>query len=320
MNSWIITTQEFLLSLIDTGQYIHITDGKKHIRLSNTNGKTDIYFTAWSQARKWSWRNGRVKDVDIVTKKYFFIDYDIRSQVFEETWDLLDTKDLFVYMEQIKEQFTGMYKYRKYIVFSGNWFHVYYYVDNVYYQPVMYQQAVREIYKNAPYTQYIDMSTVNIANLARVPWFLNTKVKIKYWLPEEMCRVVYSQEVWTSFELPNIYENVQKQIAKKKPKLKRNQIKTESDLNSIYMPDLIAYYKGFELAANGREFKWKDGNMWMFYDRDLNLIIYTGTKHLTGTVKGYNPYTFIKYEVLGNNFNHARDVFNELKNAGFLKD
>lgn len=317
MTTWVITTQEFLLSLIDTGQYVHVTDGKKHYRLGSTHLLTDLYFVAWCANHKWTGWNGRVKDVDIISKKYFFIDYDIRSCVLQEEWKLLSTQDLFVYMEAIKAQFTGIYAKRKYIVFSGNWFHVYYEIDNKYYAPILYREAVKEIYKKAPMPEYIDTSCSSISNLARLPWYRNTKVEKVYGITDEVCcEVVEIGQWWISFNL----EAIHAAIPKPKPRKKKSyEVKSASDIESIQMPDLVLHYMWFELHANGREFKWNDGNMGMFYDRDRNLLIYNGTKHLQWYLQWYNPYTFVKYEILWSRFTHPRDVFAELKKAGFIK-
>lgn len=325
MNSWIITTQEFLLSLIDTGQYIHITDGRRQYRLHEIDWMTDMYYTAWTNHYRWSWWKWRVKDADIVKKKYFFIDYDIRSCVLKETWELLSTKDLFACMEEIESQLEWLYTQRKYIVYSGNWFHIYYEIKNKAYGPKEYRAAVNEIYQSAPLYEYIDRSTSNIANLARLPWYINTKCQKKYNIDEpQYCKVIKQQDVWSSFDLDELYKDIAKRKdieLKKKKRKSKDTLQTKSEIDDIYMPDLVLRYKWIELAPNWREFKWRDGkNMWMFYERDTNIIIYNGSPHLTGEVQWYNPFTFIKYEVLWSKYSHPRDVFEQLKKDWFLSD
>lgn len=324
MNAWLITVKDFIASLTDKGHYVQVTDTKKLLSIKNCVEKTDLHFTSWLINKLWSWKWWRAKDVDIGNKKYFLLDYDIRSSVYDATWSILNKDDLFMIMKNIKDSFSWLYSNRKYIVFSGNWFHVYYLIDAKNYDPQDYRNGVRHIISQAPFGDMLDLSVSNIANLSRLPWFVNTKTMDKYWLPNELCEVVEINHNSTPLSIDSIIIEANLIIEKKRKKhearLKRNVNKDFDDINSIPTYELMRYYKGIEIDKNKREFKDKYWmNRWMFYDSINNVIIDNWTHYLTGWLKWYNPYTFIKYEVLGGHATH-KEIRSELIKSWFLSE
>lgn len=123
----------------------------------------------------------RAKDADIVKKCYFLIDLDIRKAYEEKYNDKVSNEDIqnniLDLLENIEDEY---FKEWSYVVFTGNWIHIYYIWNPIEINPKDYSMWVERIYKkwNTLLWDEIynaDMACKNIARISRLPWTINQK-------------------------------------------------------------------------------------------------------------------------------------------------
>ena len=313
--------------------------------------KNDVYFCWCMDERMIT----RFSDSHITAKNYFYFDIDVRktlaTKFAKKNWlsnhkienipaNLVDeymeaTSDdkIFDVYQKIKVlmDWSIIFSSYSYIVFSGNWLHIYFVGEDMSYTPSVYSVAVKylmgEFEALTAWTDIeefeLDRACKNLSRLARMPGTMNLNSK-KYWLEPKECYILYSQEavfpLFTWFK--SIYDEVEKTskeedqlyLSKYATKQKRFEGDTlYEQIEQIDIAPIVMEHLGIQLQRDNKNFKSKtDGsNVWMFINRENNTLINMWTPYLNWDLQAYNPFTFVKYEVLNGGTN--KEIFQWFK-------
>jgi len=291
--------------------------------------KEDIFFIASVENP-----SKRSSDDDIIFKNYFFMDFDLRQNYYKQTNDIIDDDTLLLSLEYVKEELkkNWFWDYR-YIVFTGNWFHIYYVWEWQKFNKEDYKLWVEnyfnEVNKIFDDTFKVDVACKNIARLSRLPWTYNYK-RSKYWLESKECIILedtglFSDKIKNISQVANS-EKENKLINKVNYEIKVSMTNINDpvleEILKIDISDLIYKYAWLELQRDWKNFKSpKDwSNIWMFL---MNNVIYiTWTHYLSDKAKWYNSFTFVKTHYnLDNNltFQWFKDNFSNIKDISDKK-
>ena len=225
-----MNTIEFIKSL--KSWEVELNDLKSKItwKQANWNTTDNIYFLAWVK----EWLNKRAWDKDIVSKKYFCIDVDMRNQT-----------DIEITNDEIKDQWLMMAKFLveedkilwqwRHIVYSWNWLHVYYEIEEKAYDPVIYAAWVEVMFENWDEywwdeVYFSDKACKNIARILRMPWSVNQK----NWAVVE---ILASQDVKLDVDIEKLWKNAIKEI--EDTKLEEIRKRAEEYEKQVRMEQLI---------------------------------------------------------------------------------
>lgn len=304
---------------------IEVTDTKNVLPIDNKNpvmsimsyDECDVYF-CWGVKKE---LKSRSKDTDIVSKKYFALDIDIRKDIMNLTWEVISDNQLYWYIDEIMKLLDSSdYADYEYVVASWNWVHIYYIWDSSEFDKVVYKAWVSRVCKDidsiiAPLGLKTDKATTNISSLFRCPFTVNYGRQIKYNLELWPC-FIYSvkESEWVTF---NSLKSIWKQeIAEFEEKIKeRKKIIAEQskknkkefgkdiikEIKEIPVHELFTRQTGIELANDWKNFiSNKDRkNIGCFYCESKNLIINVWTPHLASNESKYNTFDYCMKEILG---------------------
>ena len=226
-----------------------------NIEISNSktvceiNNNENIYFLAWVRNTK-----KRNNDNDIISKNYFVIDLDIRSWFRDNEWIEISDEEIKSTAETLKN-YLKYWKFWisdwRYIVFSGNWLHIYYIWDEIeqlnskYYS--LWVKKFYELFEEFIWSEYIkpDYACRNIARIIRLPWTINQKnwknVEILYEQDSKLKIMPKICELWKKYD-----EEIKKRrLEDAKEIIKRNETKLK--MNTItYWEDWKKWQKKLE--------------------------------------------------------------------------
>lgn len=213
-------------------QEIEFNIGRKAIPFSKVkeyDWKENIYFLANVKninKRNWDW--------DIIEKKYFCFDIDIRQNFIKkmitwkkinyeklspknkhkynlEFWKKISNENIKKYKDIIKwkiksHKFLSQYDI---LCYSWNWLHIYYFIDGekpdaeLYKFTLMVLQDERDKIMNDEMLK-CDRAVCNIWRILRLPWTINVWMKTKFWMKPVRCEILEERNVkvlWDVYEL-----------------------------------------------------------------------------------------------------------------------
>lgn len=299
--------------------------------------KSDTYFL-WAVNPE---KTSRASDDDIVSKNYFALDFDIRTNINNLLWRVIDDWELDSYYSLIAyvlEQHP-LFSEFAYAINSGNWFHFYYIWDHIQCSKEIWAEALNQYFKEVnelfrkeddELFQWIfcDTAIKNMARIMRIPWTINYSRKKKFSLDEKPSYIVFEREIKSEL-LKNIPKIWIEAIENKKTadiEFKWNvEIKQEknivSDVNvyeMICQKDIIPFiekHTGLKIKADQKNFtSTKDWSNVGFFVKD-NTLYNVWSPHLPKEIrdlKGISTFTFIKHTYC--NWNTA-DTFKWAKNT-----
>lgn len=293
--------------------HIEINNLSHIVSLSSISEKSEnIFFLGGIR----EWLLQRASDNDIISKNYFVIDLDIRSEYLKSmlvpctTEYIIHTAYAIIWLLRKHKYFSEW----RFILFSGNGLHIYYIWDTLTVPNQItketYSAWVETIYRE--FQEYVrcewikpDYNCRNISRIMRLPGTINKKNGL-------LCRVLYSQPISSrlvnelfirgakSIEKQLSIDNEKEIIYKKEQK---ERIKKSWDQENIYEminKEFPAYHfaeeiNGFKLAPNWRNFINEKGwYCWYWYNKEKNIILNGGSSHYFLNHNGYNPYMIVK--------------------------
>ncbi len=173
------------------------------------NEEENIYFLAW-----WSKTDRRNNDHDIIVKNYFFLDFDIRNYMRDkESVEITDDEiiDIWNHLSRyLNENPKYWFNQWRYIVYTGNWIHLYYVWDEL------------EVWKDITVKEYSLWVWKIYEAFSEYMW-------IEYLKPDTACR-----NIWRVARLPGTINQKNK---------KRVTILAEQDVKSILVSKISQYWK-----------------------------------------------------------------------------
>ena len=292
----------------------------------------DMYFCWWVNNDRHSSR--RVWDDDIIEKNWFYLDLDLRKHIKETESRIAHDSELISILQNeilpLLNQHEVLKNFR-YIVFSGNGFHLYYlwtkfvsFGEDKQYSKNDYKKTVQTMLFDAvdllwAYGWCVDTSTCNLSRLARIPLSFNSKRESEYNLDPLACEIIEATDHYIEFEdimkyAPKIEDEVKSDFAehKKQKKLeliervRKSMIYTPVSLrwahcildaiNSIPIENVINKRLWLILASDWANFvsPWSSDYKWFFKDKKGgNYVIRGWTHYFPGKKIIYSSYDFI---------------------------
>jgi hypothetical protein len=308
------------------GTKIEISDAKKVYDIDNKNpvmwiiehDDRNMYFCWWVKASV----KTRCWDNDIVKKCYFWLDIDVRKDIWKITWEIISDNQLYWYIDEIQKILDASdYGDYEYVVASWNWVHIYYIGEPVAFKNEIYKSAVNRIYKDIdrlliPLWFKTDKATSNVSSLFRCPLTLNYSRVSKYNLDLWPCFIYdVRKSDWITFNsLEAIWNQIasekEQQIEERKKMLDKEikKIKKEFKWDDVFtlvknIPahELFSKHTWILLAKDWKNFvsnkDWK--YMGCFYNPEKNKIINIWTPHIMSDENSYWPFDYAMKEILG---------------------
>ncbi len=292
------------------------------------------------------YKGERTRDSFIKGTTYFKADFDVRSEVYKQTWKILNNADLMLYKNEIERWFKkdDLFKSYNAIVFSWNWFHFYWIwkpilIDKETYSNAAWEllERIKNIFKYAWLPElYPDFSCTNISRLMRLPWSINrkddyrlppTEVKLLYYNDEDSELVSKLQEIWEQAKIKEEQRvnNAKIMLSKKKRSFSIiNNPLYESINNNIDIADLVCKYTWWKLAENWKNFiSNRDGWFtWAYLIPEENIVVWKGTPHFSNHYPVYSPFSFIQVHYAYWNsratFEKAKELYPDLESRSEL--
>jgi len=290
----------------------------KEQAISNTT--ENIYFLAGVK----SWLDKRASDSDIISKKYFCIDLDMRNNC---NFEITDEDIISEWKRIAKYLFNedNMLWAWRYIVFSWNWLHIYYTFPEQEFDIENYSYWVQDIYEQwdawwGDKLRYADHACKNIARILRLPWTINQKnwAKVEIIAYQDMDCGFDIQWRWLNELDRLLYEQDREKRKRLEDFEKKSKIETlitwwsykskkkEMEIFFNKLDAIPAYLVSekllpqFKFHSNERNFlsdskKWNRFT-WFFYSKDLNAIINWGSSYYNfwETASWYSPTVLVK--------------------------
>lgn len=315
----------FLKSFVETSSIVLAYNNNWHFIKFNLQDidkyydNFNCYFCPWVSKDNKSW-----KDTDIVEKKSFSIDIDIREIIKKKSWIIIDQTRLKHYIDEIKNllNWHEMYRQRRYIICTWNWMQIHYVGKSIETNIEMYSWWVKFIYEEVdkllePLWMECDTKVSNIATLLRLPYTKNVSMKSKFLLEPEYAEILYEQDViseavWTIIFAWDLYlseRKAQDEYVKKILDEKHKSQSTWYEWDSIYEAilqhvnvwEMFSKHKWIAMKKDWINFKSpKDSsNIAVFYREKDNLlfVVSSATQHITHFREVFNPRTYAKFEM-----------------------
>ncbi len=309
--------------------------------------KKDLYFISflpndeWYEAKEQLGKAPRTKNNYVKWIKYLKCDFDIRSYIYEHENRVISDEELLKYKDEILREFNldcYLHTYNA-VVLSGNWIHVYWIGKTVEIDPKRYAAISTKLYDMIKRIFYPDphlrpdYACNNIWRLLRLPGSIN--YKSKYGLPPKEVELIEYREEDSPLleELAEIIDDLILQdetvirisqaeierICRLKTWLQRNGNDTFDKINSLSIADLVCNHTWWKLAPDGRNFiSNRDGkNTGAYIIPEENILVHTGTPHISDHFKVYSPFSFIMVHYADGDakktFEVAKEMFPQLK-------
>ena len=238
---------------------------------------------------------GRAEDDDIVSKNYFFFDFDVRQKHAEITNEEIKTS-VWPFIRDCLNEDEGLRNWHT-AVFTGNGIHLYYFGETFTGSKEVYRKAVFSLLEKAGkatnMTEELDKVCVNIARLARLPFSTNQKNKSAVEILET--RDVKT-DLFSKFQIMAEEIWAKEAIEKEKEVVVYGTNTVFGAINEIPVHELVSEHFGWEF--NGRNFLRSNESgkkaVACFVPPSTNFLVQGGTEHLPDTHKGYSPFLFVK--------------------------
>ena len=250
----------------------------------------NIYFLPWVRPDLEDWK--RANDRDIVAKKSFTIDIDLRNQLQTTISNMEIVQEGLAFAQLLWEHHKLFWQW-SYINFTGNWLHIYYIWKETTFTPKQYKMWVKYIYKmwddfwNDMWANEFrsDHACCNIWRILRVPWTINQK---NGWTVRILAEQEVESELFNNIKLFACItwydEIIEAQILQKQ--LLKKQYSTDGDdlyhkINSIPAYTIAQILlPEFPFDKNWKNFKNKKWWFcWYFYDKNTNSICNWGSRY-----------------------------------------
>lgn len=288
-----------------------------------TNNWSDVYFV-WNTNKT----DKRCSDSDIESKYYFALDYDVRQNAW---WNITDDelRDWYKFLKETLDNDEILCDYNM-IVFSWNWFHVYYVTEkdlawdkNKYKDYVRYfMQYSDELFGDEKFIT--DKACCNLSRIMRLPWTKNTKRETKFWLEPKEVKILIENN--KTFPFDNVEEYARKYKKSKDSEYEAHTYVNKSiiwdnpvydAINQIDIREIVCEHFWVQMQNDWKNFKsksdWK--NMWMYVID--NILVNTWSTHLKSSKPWYNCFSFVKFEKWlsdADTFTFFIDKFQHVKN------
>lgn len=302
--------------------------------LDNAIWKSSQYLVAGADV---SWI--RVSDKHFTTKKYFYIDLDIRADVYKTEHRVIDDTELENTIDVVIHQIKNLASDFSYIVATGNWLHIYYVGKEQEFTKEEYSNAMTWIIKMFDdwlkelwFT--VDEACKNIWRLSRLPWSINDwrkiydnvvawdlwprEAKFLYYEPKES---IYFNEIKSFIEVNNkeaVEDNLDDII--------KTFYKPTQKIHTDWLDDYIRKVNDIDLLPIACSYLWMtawkergdwiiplqvfDGrywNAWVYYHKPTNKIVAKWNKKLKKSDwEWYNTRWFIKTELCNGDKDQAK--------------
>ena len=344
---------KFLKRLQGENGVTEITDRTKNLWwIENYNKlikqKTNLYFISFvpneqrKKEKEETWKLPRTSKEYIWGINYFKADFDIRSYIYDnaERFRIITDEEILEYKDRIlnelrKDELLGTYNA---VIFSWNGIHIYWIGKTITPDAETYAaqsrrlyDRIKELFPNEPHL-WPDYACSNIWRLLRLPGSFNYKTK--YWLPPKEVRILeYKEEDSPLIDFLDEYGwtfpigeesdvSLLKDDMQYKCKLSA-ELYDGNDLyqriNSLDIARLVYDYTGWKLNADWKNFiSNRDGqNTGAYIIPEENVVVHTGTPHISDFYKVYSPFAFIMVHYAGldirTTFEVAKELYPEVK-------
>ena len=258
--------------------------------------KNDIFLVWWINPSIKANGLRRTKEADIIEKKYYVIDLDVRKYYKEQNNTIMTDTELSAWLSPVKDKMLAhpLFSQWRHIVNSWNGFHIRFILENPIpinndNKKIIRDNIVRlnnlferEILDGVP---IVDKATMDLWRLWRMPGSINTKCS-QYWLPSAEVIIVDEQDTYFNPE----------EILRKAPLQKPMVAQARAAINrQVPIGDIVAKNTWLQIASDGINFVW--GNPWykaMFVDKKWeNKLIAQWSPHLWGAHGIYSPREYI---------------------------
>ena len=284
-----------LLSRLCSNWWVEFSDLYKHYTIDEAlKQPKNMYFRAGVDKKNKMKFN---EDKDIIEKNYFVIDLDIRENADTE----ISNKEIIDWIPTIKDilKEDNLFSEWSYIIYTGNWLHIYYIWDFIDIDPKIYSEWVSKIFNmffelvNRCKQIKPDYVVKNLARYTRLPWSTNFKMLEKYQLEPQEVEIIESQDI--SSKLVWMINKLWKESIKDKEiELSRQKQNNESKyfkkkmndwwvavyewICNIPLNDIVCEEFWFTQKSNDKYFYWWDKKepQGIVYHSDNNTVYHWG--------------------------------------------
>jgi phage/plasmid-associated DNA primase len=252
-----------------------------------------------------------VKDKHIISKRFFVVDFDIRSIIHEETKEIISDEKLWDIFLAIKSGLDAhdLLKQYHYIISSWNGYHVMYVLnEHVCFDAEEYKQIAENFLKSIGFLlwdagKYIDASCTNYSRKWPVPFTINPKRKEKYSLPPKSREItVINKDSFIVLEdIKNFISETLEDFTPTDSPLstKKSMSWVCQVINTIPINELVEhFYPSLTPTSDGKNFlSPTDGKNIGAFVNDKNLLVLNGTHHIQAPSWGksaYNSFSFVR--------------------------
>lgn len=252
----------------------------------------DIYFLGGVDVNTGRDRAG---DDQVKKKNYVYFDWDIRKD--EPDMTDADIREIgTTFLPGLLSSIKGLKNWR-YIVFTGNGLHVYYFAD----EPLeikdknAWKMGLKTYVEELNKTQTgFDEACINVARISRFPGSYNCKKD------QKLVEIIATQDVYSDL----LYTLETRGSVKLKEMAERNREQTTAagktkgdvydNINSLPIGDVVAKVMVWDF--DGRSFKepGSEKKKACFVPSGENFLVHGGTDHFLSSASGYSPFTFVK--------------------------
>jgi len=276
------------------------TDFKSAQAVIDKNSKEDLYILGGVISE----RKTRAKDEHIISKNYFFFDFDVRNDYKKQNngVDISDDEIIKIadYVEQ-KLATHDLLKHWKYMIFTGNGIHVYFFGDvvdikNKRWWSLGVDNMMNEVLRITGMQP--DIGCKNVSRIARLPNSYNHKHGNC-----KLVKIIKYQE--SSFDIEKIQKIGEDQDKVSQPEQKKQQPQqqvrenTLDVINEIPIAGLVCELTGWSLDSDGIHFI--DGGSSKqkacFVADNGNFLVHGGTDHLPHSATGFSPFEFVRAQL-----------------------
>lgn len=320
-----------LLKILKWSQKVEFSDLKNIMSWNQIQWWKNIYFCWWVKP----WLTKRCNDDDIVMKKYFVIDIDIRLDCYKQTDIVLSHDEMnnhiqFI-LDKLREWWVDDYSA---IVNSWNGIHLYYTWNERIFDKNVYSKWVQMIYEYVndaiKQTWYkCDPACHNLARVTRLPWTINPRYKenkdkkVLWDLWDYVVELLYCEEkksvLFESIEEYAKQYDMEQEVEKKDAviihKISKEYKKTNdirSEINDIPACDIACDIRPVTTSD-----KWKDNvalkeskkNMGAYRYRPKNIIVNTWSSMIKTNKSYFTSYELVFYEYANQDTKTTLDYF-----------
>ena len=316
--------KDFLKSFEDIDckiEFISIDKDKLVKTITNYESRAEnIYFSYW--IKKDSTTRGRK---DILKKRWFIIDLDIRKNYKEIYWEDMTDFEIIDFWENIaknlhlEDEFLGEWSY---IIFSGNWLQIHWLGDWQEFNIEDYQIGVKAIYSkwNNFWWEDLYKADPQCADIARIMRLPNT-INQKNWSETKIIarqdknsRLVNNIKRYAEIENKKLEKiRLEKEQEFIKKTFTNNDKNIYNEINNI--PAYIIAQKIVPIYILNRNWKNFDNKVsWFtayYYDKEKNVIYNWWSKHFNYWKICLNNFSMVKHEYNFTNletFNYFKDL------------